>query len=204
MVSSAQLDDNSPDVFLATLLHSLPPPSPSPSPTHLAPPCRPAFSFLIVAGDPQQLPPVLQSPSQLTGQPQQPQQPRGGPQPLQPSQGGGQPWCARLPQSSASDERHGLLRPLFVRLCSLGYTKWVGLRRGGSRGCTRAWHEACAVQGQATGLHTLACLLPRGSSSEAVERRLGRALSTRLRVALALQPVTSGLHVYQLVTRQMA
>ena len=73
--------------------------------------CAHPCSFLIAAGDPQQLPPHIATPSTLTATPSATQPPHRH---LQGNWGGAQ---------STQSMQGSLIRPLFVRLCLLGYEK---------------------------------------------------------------------------------
>lgn len=98
--------------LLSTLLLLLP---------HVAHACR----FLIAAGDPCQLPPVLASPTGVTP-PSQPQAPAAAhlSNLNNSSQSGGAANRPSLDQQQQQQQRpvvYGLLRPLFVRLTHLGH-----------------------------------------------------------------------------------
>ena len=95
-------------------------------------PCR----FLIAAGDPLQLPPVVASPAHVTAAP-------SGPGRVPPA----------LPGQGQQGQLHGLLRPLFLRLAALGLPPFL-LRRQyrcadiDGRGMDKAkWVQRCCCSG---------------------------------------------------------
>lgn len=89
-------------------------------PLSLVPLLRARAAFLIAAGDPQQLPPVLASPAEISAPPAVLSAPTSQAAMLQAQAGQAAAAQQHGMEASGASGKHGLLRPLFVRLQHMG------------------------------------------------------------------------------------